>query len=201
MRSRPMTADPEDDREEDDRRHDVVGQRIERVRRNIEIDEVEGRPALEERGAEERRRLGRREGQRHEHRERQAHDPERDQHGAGAQAEPARVRSVERPEALDDRDRDVGQDRHLEQLDEAVRRPLERRARARRRRAPPGCRGRGRRGSVEKVMGHGEAAESTPRAPKSSDLDLLAALPWPCASSPRRHSRGRCRRARPWRCA
>ena len=118
--------DPEDDREEDDRRHDVVGQRVERVGRNIEIDEVEGRPALEERGAEERRRLGRREGQRHEHRERQAHGPERHHDGAGAQAEPARIRGVERPEAFDDRDGDVGKDRHLEQLDEAVRRPLER---------------------------------------------------------------------------
>ena len=55
-----------------------------------------------------------------------AHGPERHQDGAGAQAEPPRVRGLERPEALDDRDRDVGQHRHLEQLDEAVRRPLER---------------------------------------------------------------------------
>ena len=42
------------------------------------------------------------------------------------EAEPPRVSGAERPEAFDDRDRDVGKDGHLEQLDEAVRRPLER---------------------------------------------------------------------------
>ena len=87
----------EDDREQHDRRHDVVRQRVERVRRDVEVDEVEGRAPLEERRAEERRRLHVRKRQRHEHREVKADDPERHQHGAGAQAEPPRVRRASDP--------------------------------------------------------------------------------------------------------
>ena len=47
--------DAEDHREQHDGRHDVVGERVERVGRDVEIDEVEGRPLLDERRAEERR--------------------------------------------------------------------------------------------------------------------------------------------------
>ena len=122
----PDHGNPENDREEDHRRHDVVGERVERIRRYIQVDEVERRPALEERRAEECGGLDCRERQRHQQRERQSDEPERHEDGAGAKPEPPRVGGAERAEALNDRDRDVGQHGHLEQLDEAVRGPLER---------------------------------------------------------------------------
>ena len=63
-------------REEDHGRDDAVGQGMEGIGRNVEVDEVERRGVLEQRGAEERRALGRREHQRDQAREDQRDDPE-----------------------------------------------------------------------------------------------------------------------------
>ncbi len=81
--------DAEDDGKQHHRRDDVVGERVERIRGNVEIDEVERRPPLDERRAEECRRFRVRKGQRHEHRVEETDQPERHEHGARAQAEPA----------------------------------------------------------------------------------------------------------------
>ena len=118
-------GDAKDDREQHHGGHDVVRQRVEGIGRNVEVDEIERRPAFEERRAEERGRLDRRERQRHQHRVEQANRPERHEHGAGAQAQPPGFCRLQRAQTFDDGNRDVGEDRHLEQLDEAVRRPLE----------------------------------------------------------------------------
>ncbi len=118
-------GDPEDDRKQDDGRDDAVGERVERVRRDVEPEEVEGLRLLDERRAEERRLRACRKREREDHRESERHDPQQGQHRPGPEAEPLRFRGVERPEARDDRDRDVGQDRHLQQPDEAVRDDLD----------------------------------------------------------------------------
>ena len=52
--------------------------------------------------------------------------PQSHQDGASLDAEALGLREVDGPEARDDRDGDVGQDRHLQQLDEAVRHDRER---------------------------------------------------------------------------
>ena len=107
--------------------HDVVRQRMKRVRRHVEIDEVERRPALDEARAEERRALNRGKRDRNQERERERHEPQAANHGRGSQAQRAELGGPERPEAGDDGDGDVGQHHHLEQLDEPVGRPLHRR--------------------------------------------------------------------------
>ena len=65
--------------------------------------------------------------QRDQERERQRQEPQAADHGRGSQAQRLQLGRPERPQARDDRDGDVGQDHHLEQLDEAVRCPLQRR--------------------------------------------------------------------------
>ena len=54
LRSHADQRDAEHHREQHDRRHDVVGQRVERIRRDVEVDEVERLAALDQRRAEER---------------------------------------------------------------------------------------------------------------------------------------------------
>ena len=120
-------GDTQDEGEEHDRGNDVVRQRVERVRGNVQIDEVEGGPRLDQARAEERGVLDRGKRQRDQERERQRQDPQAADHGGGFQTQRLQLGRPERPQAGDDRDRDVGQDHHLEQLDEAVRRPLQRR--------------------------------------------------------------------------
>ena len=120
-------GDAENEGEQHHRRHDVVRQRVERVRGNVEVDEVERGPPLDEARAEERCVLHRRKRQRDQERERERQQPQPANHGRRPQAQRPQLRGLERPEAGDDRDGDVGQHHHLEQLDEAVGRPLQRR--------------------------------------------------------------------------
>ena len=119
--------DAQDDREQHDGRHHVVRERVERVRRDIEVDEVERRPPLDQGRAEERRRLDVREGQRNEEREHERKRPQADQHGTGAKAQRSRFRVTERAQAGDDREDDVREHRHLQQLHEPVGGPGEHR--------------------------------------------------------------------------
>jgi hypothetical protein len=49
----PDERDAEDDREQHDRRNDVVRERVERIGRDVESDEIERRTPLDQRGAEE----------------------------------------------------------------------------------------------------------------------------------------------------
>ena len=100
---------------------------VKRIRGNVEVDEVERRPALDEARAEERRVLNRGKRERDQERERERHEPQTADHGRGSQAQRAELGGPERPEAGDDGDRDVRQHHHLEQLDETVGRPLQRR--------------------------------------------------------------------------
>ena len=120
-------GDAQNEGEEDDGRHDVVRQRVERVRGNVQVDEVEGGAPLDEARAEERGVLHRGKRQRDQERERQRHEPQAANHGRGSQAQRPELGGPERPETGDDRDGDVGQHHHLEQLDETVGRPLQRR--------------------------------------------------------------------------
>ena len=119
--------DAQNDGEEDHGGHDVVRQGIERVRGNVEIDEVERRPALDEARAEERGVLNRGKRQRDQEGERERHQPQTADHRRGSQAQRADLGVAEGPEAGDDGDGDVGQHHHLEQPDEPVGRPLQRR--------------------------------------------------------------------------
>ena len=64
-----------------------------------------------------------RERQRDQECERQRQKPETANHSRGPQAQCAELGGLERPETGDDRDGDVGQHHHLEQLDETVRGP------------------------------------------------------------------------------
>ena len=63
--------------------------------------------------------------QRNQEREERARGPEPDQHRAGPHAERPRLRVGQRSEARHDRERDVRQHRHLQQLHEAVGGPLQ----------------------------------------------------------------------------
>ncbi len=117
--------DAQHDGEQDDGGHDVVRQRIERIRGNVEVDEVERRPPLDEARAEERRVLHRGKRQRDQERERERHEPQAADDGRGPQAQRADLRVIERPEAGDDGDGDVRQHHHLKQPDETVGRPLQ----------------------------------------------------------------------------
>ena len=126
----PFDADQRDaqeQREEHHRRHHVVRQRIERIRRNVEADEVEGGATLQEARTEERGILDRREGQGDQEREGQRQDPQATNHGRRRRAEPPEFGPAQGSEAGDDRDGDVGQHHHLEQLHEPVGRPFQRR--------------------------------------------------------------------------
>ena len=86
-----------------------------------------GGSPLDEARAEERRALNRGKGQRDQERERERHEPQAANHRRGAQAQRPQLGRPERAETGDDRDGDVGQHHHLEQLDETVGRPLQRR--------------------------------------------------------------------------
>ena len=69
QRPLPLDAhegDAEQRAEQHDRGHDAVGQRVERVRRDVEGEEVDRLPLLHEGGAEEGRGLERREHERHQ---------------------------------------------------------------------------------------------------------------------------------------
>ena len=112
-------------REQHDRRHDVVGERVKRIRRNEQRDEIERRALFHERRAEERAALDDGKRERHEEGIDERHQPQRDDDRADPQTEQPRFVRPQRPEARDDRDRHVGQDGHLEQLDEALGGPLQ----------------------------------------------------------------------------
>ena len=110
----------DDHREQHHRGHDAVGECEEGVRRNVQVDQIEGLRRLEERGAEERGVLTGRKGQRHQEREAECQCPERQQHQRDAEPEAPEFGDVQRADAPGDRHRDVRQHRHLHQLDEAV---------------------------------------------------------------------------------
>ena len=124
----PMSADADDDAEQHDRGHDVVGERVERIGRDVEVQEVERLPFLEQRRAEERRVLIAAETSAGTAGPRRAPPPR-----AARRIEPdplperPRLRGIERAEPADDRDRHVRQDRHLQQLDVGVGDDLQRR--------------------------------------------------------------------------
>ena len=88
---------------------------------------MNGGSPLDEARAEERGVLNRGKRQRDQERERERQQPQTANHRRGAQAQRAELGGPERPETGDDRDGDVGQHHHLEQLDEPVGRPLQRR--------------------------------------------------------------------------
>jgi hypothetical protein len=88
---------------------------MEGVRRDVEAEEVEGFGGMQEARAEEGRRLPGGEGQRHQEREADAQCPEHDQdrphpseHGPG-------LPGLQAPQAGDEGDDHVRQDRHLEE--------------------------------------------------------------------------------------
>ncbi len=70
------------DREHHDRGHHVVGQRVERVRGDVEVHPVDGRLGLAERGAEEGTALAGGEAQRRQEHETEGHGPESEQQRA-----------------------------------------------------------------------------------------------------------------------
>ena len=118
--------------EQHDRRHDVVGERIERIGRNVEIHEVERLAFEEQRRAEERRVLIGRKHQREDQDRDERDRPEQREDQPDSLQERPRLRGVERAESADDRHCHIRQDRHLQQLDVRVgddlqpRRPLAR---------------------------------------------------------------------------
>ena len=106
-------------REQHHRRDDVVGQRVERVGRDVEIEEVEG-VAIGRRGTVEARGVDVGQGQREEEREPERRRPDRRQHRAGADGEGPRLAVGQRAEVDDDRQRHVRQHGHLQQPDETA---------------------------------------------------------------------------------
>jgi hypothetical protein len=68
---------------------------------------------------------GKRQG--NEEGERKRQEPQTANHGRGSQAQRPEIRGPKRPETGDDRNGDVRQHHHLEQLDETVGRPFQRR--------------------------------------------------------------------------
>ena len=117
----------DDDAEQHDRRNDVVGERIERIGRNVEVQEVERLTFLEQRRAEERRVLIGREHQREQQDRGERDRPEDRQDEPHSLPERPRLRGIEGTEPADDRHRHVRQDRHLQQLDVGVGDDLQRR--------------------------------------------------------------------------
>ena len=120
-------GDAQNEGEQNHGRHDVVRQGIEWVRGNVQVDEVERGSPLDEARAEKRRALNRGKRQGDQECERERHEPQAANHRRGSQAQRPELGPPERAEAGDDRDGDVGQHHHLEQLDETVSRPLQRR--------------------------------------------------------------------------
>jgi hypothetical protein len=104
--------------EDHDRRDDGVGEREERVRRQVEPDEVELALRLGEARAEEGRRLPRRERQGDADHRGERDRPEGEDEAAAAQRERFRLGVRQAPEPGAQRHQDVGQHRHLQQADE-----------------------------------------------------------------------------------
>ena len=95
---------------------------VERIGRNKQIDEVK-RPALfDQRGAEKRCGLDVGKGQRNKKRESQRDGPQADENRSGAEPECFHLIVTERPQTRDNRERNIRQHGHLQQLDETVRR-------------------------------------------------------------------------------
>ena len=112
-------GEPGHNREQHHRGHDVVGQRVERIRRDVEVQEVEGL-ATGRRRTVERARCGCPAGPPGRGTRKPAQSPRCRQHRPSAEREVARPAIGQRAEVDDDRERHVRQHGHLQHPDELL---------------------------------------------------------------------------------
>jgi hypothetical protein len=93
---------------------------VERIRRDVQAHQVERLARLDERCAEEGCGLQVRKHHREQQHRGEGNRPQQQQHDTDLQAERLRLLQIQIAQPGDDRDRDVRQHRHLQELDEGV---------------------------------------------------------------------------------
>jgi hypothetical protein len=101
---------------------------VERIGRDVEIDEIERHAPFDQRGAEEVGSLDARESQREGESDGDRQDPQCQEDQADPNAEALGLFNTQRAEARSDGNHHVWQHRHLQQLDEAVGDEVQRRS-------------------------------------------------------------------------